>query len=100
MGKSLFQIWIHAVWTVKQRAPVLDKSFRFELFRHIKTIASEKGIYVDIINGIEDHVHCLFLLKSTQTVANVLKELKGESSRWINENNLIGGEFAWQAGYG
>ena len=100
MAKSLFQVWIHAVWTVKNRAPVLSKSFRFELFRHIKITAAKKGIYIDIINGVEDHVHCLFMLKPTQTIANVIKEIKGESSHWINEKNLIGGHFEWQVGYG
>jgi putative transposase len=100
MSKSLFQIWIHAIWTVKNRAPALDKSFRYELFHHIKISTREKDIYIDTINGVEDHVHCLFMLKSTQTVAKVLKEIKGESSRWINERNLIGGHFEWQRGYG
>ncbi|HCI69523.1 MAG TPA: transposase, partial [Balneola sp.] len=78
----------------------LSKSFRFELFNHIKDYSSENEIDLDIINGIEDHVHCLFRLKSSQNPAEVIKLIKGESSFWINKNVILDDKFEWQVGYG
>jgi putative transposase len=55
---------------------------------------------VDCINGIEDHVHCLINLKPSQSISTIVKQLKGESSYWINLNNMVEGEFKWQTGFG
>lgn len=100
MEGNFIQVYIHFVWSTKRRMQVLDKSFRKELFQHIKQNVKTKKIYVDSINGIEDHVHCMVSLTSTQTMADVVKALKGESSKWINENKLVDGLFKWQDGYG
>ncbi|MBO6792605.1 MAG: transposase [Balneolaceae bacterium] len=85
MAGKLSIIWLHAIWSTKDRKRVLTKDFRFKLFSHVKTYASLNNINVDIINGVEDHVHCLLRLKSTQNSAEVIKLLKGESSHWINK---------------
>jgi REP element-mobilizing transposase RayT len=100
MTRSYVNVWIHAVWAVKNREPLLKKSLRVSLFKHVHETVRKKEIYVDCINGIEDHTHVLFSLKSTQTIANVLKEIKGESSKWLNDNGFIEGPFEWQEGYG
>ncbi len=101
MTGNYISILIHAVWTTKNREWLLTRNIRFDLFSHLKEKSVEKDINIDIINGIEDHVHCLFWLKPTQNVADVIKNLKGESSRWINANNLLAeGKFSWQEGYG
>lgn len=100
MAKHLSIIWLHAVWSTKDRQRVLGKSFRFRLFNHIKEYATENGIQLDIINGVEDHVHCLFRLKSSQSPSEVLKLIKGESSHWINANAMLEEKFNWQDGYG
>ena len=73
---------------------------RVSLFKHVHETVRQKEIYINCINGIEDHAHVLFSLKSTQTIANVLKEIKGESSKWLNGNGFIEGQFEWQEGYG
>lgn len=93
-------IWLHAIWSTKDRKRILSKSFRFKLFKHIKEYAVEKDIQLDIINGVEDHVHCLFRLKPIQNPAEVIKLLKGESSFWINKNIILDEKFDWQVGYG
>lgn len=100
MPKTYSSIWIHAVWSTKYRLPILSQEFRFELFRRIKLQCKKKKIHLDIINGTEDHVHCLIRLKTTQSTALIIKEIKGSSSRWINENELTQDAFAWQEGYG
>lgn len=96
---SYAHIWIHAVWTTRRRLPLLHKSFRQELFQHIVVDARSKRIDVDRINGHCDHVHMLFKLKSTQTLSQVMNQVKGESSRWINKNSLCSEPFAWQNEY-
>ena len=66
----------------------------------MKQSAQQKEIVIDMINGIEDHVHCLLRLKTTQSVAQIVKQLKGSSSRWISSKNVIQIPFSWQVGYG
>lgn len=100
MSKNLSIIWIHAIWSTKDRQRILYKSFRYKLFRHIKDYAIEKGIQLDIINGVEDHVHCLFRLKPSQNPAEIIKLIKGKSSFWVNKNVIIDEKFEWQRGYG
>lgn len=93
------KIWIHAVWTTKNRTPLLHKDIRKEVFKHIHQYALEKGIYMDSVNGYLEHVHCLFRLKNDQTISKVLQLIKGESSFWINRQKLIKTKFQWQDEY-
>lgn len=96
---SNVHIWVHAVWTTRNRLPLLDKSFRSDLFNHIFHDGRSKRIDIDRVNGHHDHVHMLFKLRSTQSIAQVMHQVKGESSRWINENCLTHEPFAWQNKY-
>ena len=93
------KIWIHLIWTTKDREPVLLKEIRNPIFEHIRENARTKDIHVDFINGHLEHVHCLISLKSGQTIDNILMLLKGESSHWINQNKLTKGKFGWQDEY-
>lgn len=54
---------------------------------------------VRIINGMPDHIHCLFLLSPQKSIADVVKQIKGGSSHYVNQNDLIVEKFAWQTGY-
>ena len=82
------KIWIHIVWTTKNREKILTREIRKYLFEHIRENAKNKDIYIDFINGYLDHVHCLISLKSGQTIDKIVMLLKGESSFWINKNNI------------
>ena len=93
------KIWIHAVWTTKNRIPFLNSEIRQEVFKHIHQYALEKGIYMDTVNGYSEHVHCLFRLKNDQTISKVLQLLKGEPSFWINQQKLTKTKFHWQDEY-
>ena len=95
------RIWIHAVWGTKKRIAFMNnKSKRITLFKHIKDYAKEKKIYLDFINGEADHVHCLISMACDQNIAQIIKLLKGESSRWANQNKLFDtDEFDWADGY-
>ncbi len=93
------KIWIHLVWTTKDRQPILLKEIRQTVFEHIRNNAKSKDIYIDFINGHAEHVHCLISLKSNQNIDKILMLLKGESSFWINRNNLTQTKFEWQDEY-
>jgi len=96
---SYTKIWVHCVWTTKYREPLLIKNVREKMFTHIKENAANKGIYIDIVNGYTDHVHCLISLKRKQNIADCLQLIKGESSFWINNNKLLNKKFKWQDDY-
>ncbi len=93
------RIWIHAVWSTKNRVPSLEKGIRHLLFDHIRSNAHKKKIILDCINGFDDHVHCLIGLKKTQNLSSVMHLIKGESSWWINKENLCDHLFDWQDEY-
>lgn len=90
------RIWVHAIWATKNRQPLLTDAIRNRIFIHIFENAVSKGVFMDCVNGYEDHVHYLFSLNSNQTPSKVMQLLKGESAYWINMNNLAGGFFEWQ----
>ncbi len=94
---SWIRVWIHLVFSTKNRIPYLDShSLRFKVFEHIKENAKEKDIWLDCVGGYTDHAHCLVSLGTTQTISNTAKLIKGESSFWINKNQLVKGKFSWQ----
>ncbi len=94
------RLWVHVVWSTKNRKPMLtDKNKRIDIFKHIKSSAVKKEIYLDFINGYEDHVHVLISLACDQTIAQVVAWLKGESSRFINKNAIFPFPFDWADDY-
>jgi REP element-mobilizing transposase RayT len=93
------KIWVHLVWTTKNRNAILTREIRKDIFSHIKENAKTKGIYIDFINGYLEHVHCLVSLGSGQTIDKIVMLLKGESSYWINKNKICSTKFAWQEEY-
>ncbi len=93
------KIWIHLVWSTKNREHFLTQQIRQKVFKHMRDNANTKGIYLDFINGYTDHVHCLVSLKSEQTISKIIQLLKGESSYWINQNKMTSVQFEWQNDY-
>ena len=93
------KIWVHLVWSTKNREPVLNYESRKIIFGHIRENAEKKGIYLDFINGYLEHVHCLISLSSGQNIDKIIMLLKGESSFWINRNKIFNKKFEWQDEY-
>ena len=93
------KVWIHFVWSTKNREPFLTDGIRQKVFRHIRENAREKSIYLDFIGGYVDHVHCLVSLGTDQTIEKIMQLIKGESSFWVNKHRLCGTKFAWQDEY-
>ena len=97
---SKVKIWVHLVWSTHKRAPILIKDLKSKLESHLINHAKENGVIINEINIQRDHLHVLFGLPADSSIAKIAKSLKGESSRWINENGLAHGKFRWQRGYG
>lgn len=93
------KIWIHFVWSTKNREPYLTDEIRNKVFQHIRENARAKDIYIDFVGGYIDHVHCLVSLGTEQTIKQIMQLIKGESSHWINQNSLCGEKFEWQNEY-
>jgi REP element-mobilizing transposase RayT len=87
------------VFSTKNKYPFLNKKIRKEVFEHIRMNAKMKDIWLDCVNGYSDHAHCLISLGKDQTISKVAQLIKGESSFWINRNNMIPDKFSWQDDY-
>lgn len=93
------KVWLHLVWSTKKRFPFLTKEIRQTVFEHIRQNAKTKGIFLDCVNGYQDHIHCLVSLSNDQTISKLLQLIKGESSFWINKQKLCSDKFEWQEEY-
>ena len=100
MANTYHQIYVQTVFAVKYREAVIVKSLQSELFANIGNLINETGCKNIIVNGVEDHVHCFFGLKPSQSISDVMQIAKGRSSKWINDNKLLPHRFEWQEGYG
>ena len=98
MPQSLSNILVHLLFSTKNRAPCLVQEIRNELFPYLGAVLRNSGCTPLQIGGVEDHVHILFRLPRTVTVAQVAEKSKTSSSKWLKGKDLP--EFAWQAGYG
>ena len=94
------KLYIHFVWSTKNRYPFLSTpDLRAKVWLHIRDNAKKKNIYIDFINGFSDHCHCLVALGVDQTIKDVVQLIKGESSYWINKEQLCKSKFKWQDDY-
>jgi putative transposase len=99
MSHSFNKIWIHAIWATKERMPLIHQSIEQKIHQFVSEQLKELGCPVRIINGMPDHIHCLFLLNPQKSITEVIKQIKGSSSHFVNQANLIADKFAWQTGY-
>ena len=101
MSHSLVKIWIHLVFGTKNSEPLIISKYEKQLYKHVREkLEKDFECKVNIINGIEDHIHILFLLSPNFSVSDIVKNIKGESSHWWNYQKFSDFKFAWQIGYG
>lgn len=93
------KVMIHAVWGTKNREPYLTNVVRQIIIQHIKDNAKKKEIYIDTLNGHDDHLHCLFGLNADMSISKVMQLIKGESAFWINKEKIIKTKFEWADEY-
>ena len=101
MYHSLSKIWIHLIFGTKDRVPLIKTSFEQKLFDHITNLL-EKDFDSPVLkmNGMGNYIHILFLQNQNFSVAEIAKNIKGNSSHWINQEGFSSNKFAWQTGYG
>lgn len=100
MPNTYVKIYVQTVFAVKHRDALIKDYFKKELQAVIGNLINETGCKTIIVNGVEDHVHCFFTLKTTLSLSEVMKSVKAKSSKWINENHFLNGRFEWQRGFG
>jgi len=93
------KVWIHLIWSTKNRQKIITEDLRKNLLEHIKENCCIKGIHLDSINCLSDHIHVLISLHPDQNISKVVQLIKGESSYWINKTQKIRIKFEWQSEY-
>lgn len=100
MPQSLSSILIHLVFSTKRREPLIVTEIESELYAYMIGIFRNHQCPSLIVGGTRDHVHSLFVLHRTVSVAEIVEEVKKSSSKWIKTQGAEFGSFQWQAGYG
>ena len=100
MAGTFSQLYIQTVFAVKGRENLIDKKWRDELCKYISGIITGKGQKSIIVNGVADHIHCFIGLKPSMSISDLMRDVKNNSSKFINEKGFIKGKFSWQEGYG
>lgn len=98
MSKSLSRIYIHAIWSTKRRMPLITSKMEHDLYSHLRNELNKLACEPYAINGMADHVHCLFQLNPKLKIIDVMKQIKGSSAHYLNhyqENDFI----IWQRGF-
>nr|WP_310587894.1 IS200/IS605 family transposase [Emticicia agri] len=99
-GKYLYSNSFAYIFAVKYRDGVIQASWKNELYKYITGVIQERKHKLMIINGMPDHIHILIGMHPTQSISDLLQDIKGNSSTWINKKKLVKGKFEWQEGYG
>lgn len=100
MPDTYTQLYIHIIFSVKNREPLIKDSFRKELFAYIGGIIKNKEQKPIAINGTADHVHILVGIKPDKSISDLVREIKSNSSKYVNEKKFIPVKFHWQEGFG
>lgn len=100
MAGTFSQIYIQYVFAVKGRENLLQKPWREEVFKYMSGIIKGKNQKSIIVNGVADHVHVFVGLKPSMNISDLIRDVKNNSSNFINENKFLQSKFSWQEGYG
>jgi len=100
MPNTYTKIYLQIVFSVKGRQNLIQNKWREELYKYICGIVNGKGQKVYAIGGIADHIHILVSIKPNITISDLVRDIKANSSKWINENGFVKYKFQWQEGFG
>ncbi len=100
MAGTYSQIYLQYVFAVKGRANLLQKPWREEVFKYMAGIIKGKNQKPIIVNGVADHVHVFVGLKPSMRISDLVRDIKNNSSKFINEQGFLKNKFSWQEGYG
>ena len=100
MANTFTQIYLQFVFAVQNRISLIKPEWKEELYKYIAGIVKNNKHKLIAINGMLNHIHVFIGYKPHQLIPDLLQDIKGNSSGWINKNGFIKGKFSWQAGYG
>ena len=100
MPHTYSQIHIQAVFAVKFRAALIDDAWKKDLFAYMRGTLERRGQHSLIVNGVADHVHLFFGQRPKVALSDLMRDVKANSSKWINERKLTNHRFEWQTGFG
>jgi len=100
MANTYTQLYVQIVFAVKGRQNLISKNWKEELYKYITGIITNEGQKLIAINGMPDHIHILIGLKPNKSLSDLVRDIKANSSRFINEKGWINGKFEWQTGFG
>lgn len=100
MANTYTQIYIQTVFAVSGRLSLIRNEHKEEIYKYIAGIVRNEGHKLIAINGMADHVHILLGLKPDMALSNLVRDIKSNSTNFINEQRLAPGKFGWQEGYG
>ncbi len=93
------KLMVHAIWSTKNRNPIIGKELKPLLLQHIKENSFKKYIHIDSLECVSNHIHLLISLGADQTIAKTIGLIKGESSNWVNKQSFSRVKFEWQEEY-
>jgi putative transposase len=100
MPGTFSQIYIQVVFAVNGRTNLLQKPWRDEVFKYMAGIIKGKNQKPIIVNGVADHVHLFIGLKPVMALSDLVRDVKNNTTNFINEKKFVKGRFSWQEGYG
>jgi putative transposase len=100
MAGTYSQIYLQVVFAVKGRENLIGKTWKEELYKYISGIITAKEQKAIIINGMPEHIHAFIGLKPSMRISDLVRDIKNNSSKFINGKGLAKGKFSWQEGYG
>ncbi|MCF7823862.1 MAG: IS200/IS605 family transposase [Candidatus Marinimicrobia bacterium] len=100
MANTYTRLYVHVVIRTKRGYPKIKTELEDELYGYIGAIIKNQGHIPIRINGISDHIHLLLAQNPSKSLSDLMREIKSESSRMINERHLTRGRFRWQIGFG
>jgi REP element-mobilizing transposase RayT len=100
MANTFSQIYIQTVFAVSGRMSLITPTFKEDLYKYIAGIVRNQNQKLISINGMRDHLHILIGLKPSIALADLVRDIKAESSTYVNKNKWVHGKFSWQEGYG
>lgn len=100
MPGTFSQIYIQVVFAVKGRENLIANSWKTDLHKYISGIIKNKDQKPIIVNGMPDHIHAFVGLRPSMAISDIVRDIKNNSSNFINDRQYVKGRFSWQEGYG
>ena len=100
MANTYSQMYVQVVIVVKFREALIQKAWKEELYKYITGIVTNKGQKMLRINGVENHIHMLLNIQPNIALSDLMRDVKANSTKWINEQGFCKHSFRWQEGFG